>query len=1029
MRRLRAHGAVRALLSGIRSWVGHHGAGKALFILPFLLMAGLGARDAAAAVIFVTKLPQDTGGFGCSLQEAIYSANFDENLAISGYGSDDDAPLYYDTVCVAGSGDDVIVLPTGALLELSRDVEDATNPFGRTATPMITSNITIEAHGATLQHTGDLDFRLFAIGSTGHLTLRNAYVRGFVARGGDGVEGGGGGLGAGGAIFVHAGSLLVESSTFESNGAVGGNGGGQGHGHTGGGGGGGGLGGRGGFTDPTDNPIGGIASSGGGGGGSRGHGGEGYYLGSGGGGGGTVSGGFLLIPGFACGGEGGEGSGNDTLPSSGSNGSDAPCPGGGGGGGGEGFIFATVTSNDGGNGNYGGGGGGGSNHGGNGGNGGFGGGGGAGWSGDFDAAEGGNGGFGGGGGSATDSYILGTNGEPGDGGLFAGHANKIYGGGGAGLGGAIFNDAGDVVVQNSTFTANFVTRGNGGGAPDPGQGANGTDAGGAIFSVDGHLSVVHTTILDNESTGFGAGIVAFQTSGSIPSSTTVSNTILASSGPKEPLDLYSTFRVCSWSGPSMATSFVGNHLRGFHLIGIGPPTGGGWTPCGLGFTEDDPLSAALADNGGPTPTMAISQASPVFNAADSSVALPSDQRGQERPRMGGFDIGAFELCLEGPEESPCLIVNDVGDGVNLTMQVSPEGSGTTVPSVGVHREPLNSVTLISATPNPGYRFLNWTGNVTDPSNPATSIIMNTDQVVTANFELLPDFTMSPISPLTLPVGISGSRTVTVNANATFNQTVTLNGSGQPIGSTLSFNPSSVTPALGSSASSQLNVSLGPSVLPGSYTVDVVGTSGALTHSTPLSLSVVASPAGVSQVVGTLVTLGCIDSAGVGNAFTVKLAQAQAAITAGDYQTAINILTALLQQLQAQAGKHLHTTCTDANGVQFDPVQVLIDDVTAILTALGANLKANPVMGFLMKSSLSEMAGATVSIMSSTKSVVASATTDVTGFFFFAKTGGLKIGSDYTVKVTLPKGYKTSMPASQTFRWGATTIKLANFVVY
>ena len=124
------------------------------------------------------------------------------------------------------------------------------------------------------------------------------------------------------------------------------------------------------------------------------------------------------------------------------------------------------------------------------------------------------------------------------------------------------------------------------------------------------------------------------------------------------------------------------------------------------------------------------------------------------------------------------------------------------------------------------------------------------------------------------------------------------------------------------------------MLPGSYAVSVVGTSGALTHSTPLNLSVVVSPAGVSQVIGTLVTLGCIDNAGVGNAFSVKLAQAQAAINAGDIQTAINLLTALLQQLNAQAGKHLKTSCTDSNGVQFDPVQVLINDVTTLLAALG-----------------------------------------------------------------------------------------------
>jgi len=56
--------------------------------------------------------------------------------------------------------------------------------------------------------------------------------------------------------------------------------------------------------------------------------------------------------------------------------------------------------------------------------------------------------------------------------------------------------------------------------------------------------------------------------------------------------------------------------------------------------------------------MAIPRSSPAWNAADSG--LGADQRGQKRPQMGpsndtGFDIGAFELCLFGPLDQPCVI--------------------------------------------------------------------------------------------------------------------------------------------------------------------------------------------------------------------------------------------------------------------------------------------------------------------------------------------------------------------------------------
>jgi hypothetical protein len=425
--------------------------------------------------------------------------------------------------------------------------------------------------------------------------------------------------------------------------------------------------------------------------------------------------------------------------------------------------------------------------------------------------------------------------------------------------------------------------------------------------------------------------------------------------------------------------------------------------------------------------MALAKGSPAVDAADGTVTLISDQRGQERPVGQGYDVGSFELCLEGPLDNPCIIFNGFKDtDPTLSMQVSPAGAGTTTPAVGDHKETAGTIVVIEAHPDSTHRFLSWTGSVTNPSSPLTTVVMSGDQQVTANFEPLPDFTLSSISPLSIVVGSSGSTPVTVNANATFNQSVVLSTLGPPVGSTGTFNPASVTPAFGASAGSQLTLALGPGVLPGPYSFNVVGTSGTLVHSTPVSLTVVVSPAGVAQVISTLGP-GCIDSAGVANAFTAKLAQAQAALNAGDYQTAINLLTALLHQLQAQAGKHLHTQCTDSNGNTIYPVQLLTEEVTDILKSLGVNLKADPIMGTLVNSSNVEVVGATISIMSSSRTIIA-ATTDATGFYVFPNITTLKLGTYYTVKVTLPKGYKLSTPSSQVFKWSATTVSLPNFIL-
>jgi len=677
------------------------GVGPAVPLL-VLMLACAGVQGAIGAVIPVTAVQQkisDAGG--CSLQEAIYSANFDDNVAISGYSGS--TPVEVVTQCVPGSGDDVIVLPAGALLQLSNIIDDADNPAGTTATPIITSNITILAYGATLERIGGRNFRLFTVASSGHLTIRRAYIRGFRSQGGNGGEGGGGGMGAGGAIYVMAGGLAVEASTFENNVALGGTGGG---GESGGGGG---MGGHGGITRTG-------CQGGAGGGGARGSGGQcSYDPLHGGGGGGTVSNAPNspappALGGFACGGNGGHSA----------SGQSAPCPGGGGGGGGE-DLFQN-ESNHGGTGSYGGGGGGGAwLGGGNGGRGGFGGGGGAsGTAGGF-GEDGGNGGFGGGGGVGANGFV--TDGDPGNGGFFAGNGNGSGGGGGAGFGGAIFNDGGSVDIRNSTFTLNGV----GGGFSQKSQ--DGSGGGGAIFSRNGHLTVLNSTISGNLA-NFGGGIIVAQDAQSAATSFVLQNTILSNNG------LYE----CAISGFSVAVAFAGNLIQS-------PATNGieyhreTFVGCEGVVTTSDAQLGPLQYNQGATPTMAIASTSPAWNAADPTTSLPVDQRRQPRPANGGFDIGAFELCLEGSGnlEHPCLIVAGIedpggsGQAVELTIEVAPSGAGTTIPAQGVQEVAIDSVVFLKATPNPGFRFTDWSPNVTSPSQPSTTVFMDALQVVTANF--------------------------------------------------------------------------------------------------------------------------------------------------------------------------------------------------------------------------------------------------------------------------------------------------------
>ena len=98
------------------------------------------------------------------------------------------------------------------------------------------------------------------------------------------------------------------------------------------------------------------------------------------------------------------------------------------------------------------------------------------------------------------------------GGTFGGHGSELNGGGGAGLGGAIFGHSSTITVSNSTFTGNFAVRGVAGtsGFEEDKAAMNGSDAGGAIFTVGGALTITNSTIAGNESTGDGAGVVTYK---------------------------------------------------------------------------------------------------------------------------------------------------------------------------------------------------------------------------------------------------------------------------------------------------------------------------------------------------------------------------------------------------------------------------------------------------------------------------------------------------------------------------------------
>ena len=640
------------------------------------------------------------------LEDRVVLAQFTvSSLANAGVGS-----LRQAILAAAGDGQADTIVFSAALAgqTITLTTNDTDTAFGPTGLVISNENVTIDgANAPLLQISGGDAQRIFAVGSTGTLTLENITLTNGSAqggRGGDNLEAGaagGGAGGLGGAIFVGGGTLNVVDSTLANNTAQGGRGGNSTGAGTYGAAGGGSVG-----NDGGDNNNGGSANGAGGAGvGGAGQSTTGSRLG-----GANENGVQTAVDADGtAGGGGGGGSGGQGTGGSGTALSSGGFGGGGGGGLGQFNMFGPPASPGGGAGGFGAGGGAGDN------------------------SDGGAGGFGGGGGG---SY----NGNGGLGGFGAGQGGNnnagAGGGGGAGLGGAIFLNAGSTVtITDSTFTANAAR---GGLAGTHGQGQTpGTGLGGAIFNRDGTLYVVNSTISGNVANG-ATGIYNLADSGD--ASATINNTILGQA------DASVSDLVIGYFGGdgTNTTSGVGDLIR--NTSGFG----------GTIVSSADPLLGALAGGGGPTQTMIPAAGSPALDAGNNAAAsgLTTDQRGRVRVYNGTVDIGAVEVS---PNTAPPSITS----ASSATFTVGDPQSFT-ITTTGA---PVATLTELGALPA-GLSFLdNGDGTATLSGTPAGGSAATYILSFKAANGQMPDagqsfnLTVDPavtVAPATLPAPALGS---------------------------------------------------------------------------------------------------------------------------------------------------------------------------------------------------------------------------------------------------------------------------------
>ena len=243
---------------------------------------------------------------------------------------------------------------------------------------------------------------------------------------------------------------------------------------------------------------------------------------------------------------------------------------------------------------------------------------------------------------------------------FSGNNAPVGGGGGGIL------NYGALTVANSTFSNNS-SGGGGGGILHYSEGAftlkvanstfsgNSATSGGGIFIVSsGAVTVANSIFSGNRAISDGGGISNNRSPLTVTNSTFSGNSATFGGG------IYGNIT------STLRNTIVANSSIGGNCFGIAITDGGGnlrWpnTDTSCVGTFGDPMLGSLANNGGPTETMALLLGSAAINTAIDAICAAAvgspgfgagglDQRGVVRPQGAHCDIGAFEL--EAPANTP-----------------------------------------------------------------------------------------------------------------------------------------------------------------------------------------------------------------------------------------------------------------------------------------------------------------------------------------------------------------------------------------
>ena len=297
----------------------------------------------------------------------------------------------------------------------------------------------------------------------------------------------------------------------------------------------------------------------------------------------------------------------------------------------------------------------------------------------------------------------------------------------SGSGGA-FNNSGSLTITNSTISGN---------AAQIGAGINNTGSGtltvsnsalstnsaanhGAGIYNSGTATVAHSTLNNNTATNDGGGINSNGGTLTLTNSTISGNTATTGGGIVNFATLTvtnstisgNTAGISNFNTLNIANTIIANSTSGADCAGTQPASSnnnlvedGSVTS---GAITGDPFLGPLANNGGPTFTMALGALSPAIAAGDAAISNAApifglDQRGYTRsstaPSIGAYEYnGAIPAAPTLTSVSPSAGFAAGGASITITGADLANATAVTIGGIAVSFTVVSSTSITTTTP-------------------------------------------------------------------------------------------------------------------------------------------------------------------------------------------------------------------------------------------------------------------------------------------------------------------------------------------